>query len=82
MAIITLKPGADPLEVSKMLREQGITMGQRLSDGRYAVFINPRKWLCMQYPELKSLYEEDRAFSQFCGYDLHFPIPLPLSRQI
>ena len=62
MATIKLKPGADPLQVSAELRKIGITMGQRLPDGRVVAFINRTKWLCMQYPELIPLYDEDRAF--------------------
>ena len=26
----------------------------------------------------KLTHDEVQAFSEFCGYDLHFPIPLPL----
>ena len=62
MARIILKPGADPLQVAEDLRKVGITMKQRLPDGSYVAFISSRKWLCMQYPDLIPLYEEDRDF--------------------
>ena len=57
-----LNKEADPLQVAEALRSAGITVGQRLEDGRVVVFINRRKWLCMQYPELIPIYEDDRMF--------------------
>ena len=62
MAKLTVKPGADALAVAEELRKVGITMGRRLPDGQYVVFISPRKWMLMQYPALADLYREDRAF--------------------
>ena len=62
MAIIRLKAGADPAQVAGELREAGITMGQRLADGRYVAYVDRKKWLCAQYPELAELYAEDREF--------------------
>jgi len=62
MAIITLKPNTDPAAVAEELRQVGITMGQKLEDGRYVAFIHQRKWMLMQYPALADLYREDRAF--------------------
>ena len=62
MATITLKPGTDLELVKAELEKAGITVGQRLPDGRIVAFINSRKWLCMQFPELIPLYREDRAF--------------------
>ena len=62
MATMKLNKEADPLQVAEALRSAGITVGQRLEDGRVVVFINRRKWLCMQYPELIPIYEDDRMF--------------------
>ena len=62
MATITLKEGVDPLQVAEELKQAGVTMGQRLPNGRYVVFINKRKWLIMCYPALEDLYHEDREF--------------------
>ena len=62
MAQIKLKEGADPIGVAKALAEQGITMGQRLANGSYVVFINRKRWLCMQFPELVAVYKIDRVF--------------------
>ena len=62
MAIIQLKKNADMEEVQKALQELGITKGQRLDGGRMVVYINRRRWLCMQYPALEPLYAADRAF--------------------
>ena len=62
MAVILLKPNADPLQVADDLRKSGIVLHRRLSDNRYVAFVPGRKWLCSQYPELIPLYEEDRVF--------------------
>ena len=62
MATITLKPGTDLLLVKAELEKAGITVGQQLPDGRIVAFINSRKWLCMQYPALIPLFQEDRVF--------------------
>ena len=62
MAVIRLKAGVDPAQVAGELREAGITLGQRLADGRYVAYIDRKRWLCMQYPELAALYAEDREF--------------------
>ena len=62
MATITLKPGTDPLAVAEELRNVGITMGQKLPNGQYVIFISNRKWMIMQFPALTNLYQEDRAF--------------------
>lgn len=62
MAVIRLKVGADPAQVAEELRASGITMGQRLPDGRYVAYVDRKKWLCIQYPELAALYAEDREF--------------------
>ena len=39
-----------------------------------------------QRPELRTVkelsYDDVTALSEYCGYDLHFPIPLPLLVQI
>ena len=62
MATITLKPDADPLQIASDLQQCGITLGQKLPDGRYVAYVNKRIWLCQQYPELIPVYQEDRAF--------------------
>ena len=62
MAKITLKEGADPLKVAEALRKIGIVLHRSIGENRYVAFIPRKKWLCMMYPELIPLYEQDRAF--------------------
>ena len=62
MAKVTLQPGADLLQVTKVLNDMGITVGQKLPDGKFVAYINRRKWLGMLYPDLIPLFQEDRRF--------------------
>ena len=62
MAKVTLKNGADPLEVTEELKRIGITKGQMLPNGQMVVYINQRTYMCRLYPKLIPLYQEDRRF--------------------
>ena len=62
MAQIYVKEGTDMSAVAAALWSEGIQLGRRLSDGSYVAYIHRRRWMCIQYPDLAPLYEEDRAF--------------------
>ena len=62
MAIIILSKEADPLKVAEELRKIGITMRQKVSEGRYVVWLNKRQWFVSRYPDLAAVYAADRDF--------------------
>ena len=62
MAIMYLNPDADLHQVQKDLQRQGYVVGQRLADGVYVVYAHRRKWMALLYPDLATLYEQDREF--------------------
>ena len=62
MATVRLKAGADPAQVARSLAEKGITLGRKLAEGRYVIYVNNRTYMCTRYPALIPLYQEDRRF--------------------
>jgi len=69
--------------ISKLIikKRLGVAIGKPVSDKKFAVFFG---YFCEKVHRddlrmSKSLKPEDLLlFSRFCGYDLRFPIPLPL----
>ena len=70
----------------KILRKRlSVALGKQLKPADFTWFFGYfcEKSGCMRLRTAKELsYEDVRKFSQFCGYDLNFPIPLPLWVQI
>ena len=73
--------------ISKALlrKRLGVALGQPVKPCDFTWFF---ACFCEQAlrPDLRTAkmlsYEEVTAFSDYAGYDLHYPIPLPLLRQI
>lgn len=70
-----------------LLRKRlGVAISNTVSSADFTWFFG---YFCQKHPEYprmktaKELTEEQvLLFSSFCGYDLRFPIPLPLTAQI
>ena len=66
----------------QILRKRlGVAIGQSVTQTQFTRFFACfcERQGCPQLRTAKELdYDEVTAFSQYCGYDLHFPIPLPL----
>ena len=69
-----------------LLRKRlGVALGQPVKPCDFTWFF---AYFCEKAhrPDLRTAkalsYEDVTAFSIFAGYDLHFPIPLPILRQI
>ena len=70
----------------QLLRKRlSVAVGKTIQPSDFSWFF---RYFCEKTnrPELRTAkeltYEEVCLFSQFCGYDLNFPIPLPILRQI
>ena len=70
----------------QILRKRlGVAIGKAIKPADFTCFF---KYFCekMQRPDLRTVkelsFEDVKVFSQFCGYDLTYPIPLPLWVQI
>ena len=65
MAVILLKPNADPLQVAEDLRKSGITMTRSLGNNRFVAYKRPKIDLSELFEELKRRKGEDYRWRWF-----------------